>query len=1262
VPRPYQLELLDAAVARNVVAYLDTGSGKTLGVRLPKQPKKVVFCVPTIPLVHQQAEKIRQNTDLIVGEYSRDDNASLSYWDALGWYHEVSQRQVLVITPQIFLNILRHGFMSLREHVSLIIFDECHHATRNHPYTLIMQEYYHSILDPQCRPKVFGMTASPIYQNASTREASVQRLTELQDTLDCSVITVSERSSVESFVSKAIETIVEYDDDLMLPTEYISTSGSKFLKYYLDQLERIRDELKLQSDSAEQCEDLNKNIDQVRQIQFELGSWCAGKLAMRFCKTLTGLSKGAKRQKLSVEWKVSLDCEYLVISPFQSLLFFFLVVAPPTVEEMAKEDVSKKVWVLVDLISQRASARCDAEEFRGMVFVEKRISAVLLFELFTAVAPSFFPAIKCGFITGHGTSSGQHEKMSATNQKRVLDRFRHGFANLLMVTNVAEEGIDIPACRLVIIFDRFRSNTGYVQSRGRARDLLGAEYIIMIRRNDIYAIDVVTQAKVAEVLTRSVASTLTNAIPGEKKLLRGEQDNALVDVLAIDFYSKLRASQAKAIDNVLSEKTGETIKHKEIDDVKLPFGFAFAVVLPNFEPPFNRICGAIRFTRKLAMQSAALEAVRYLHAASALNDHLLPVRRGKAKGKNFSFRNTVRDFLNKSKLSQAEVGKIANAFSAGLVDIDVDESTGKVREYGSVSYGSRFSKSLLAQPVLNSSDSKTTKWFFKLIKIGTGLGGIRLADGDPAALSFSCSLCPSDGDHDVLQDLRDSEILSEMEKSLQQLVIVMPHSNMLYGLRNVNFSLNPLSPLQIDRYPEIKNYVEYAHLHQYDITHQKSPLFDAFHVKPSRNFLRGSRKNDKNDKVHTIVQLVPDSAKVLPFPMELFQIATILPSVMYRVEAFCLIHEVVEEAGSPPVSLDDALAAFTSPSTLDRFNYERLETLGDAVLKFASSLDLFLKKDKAGEGELSLRRGALVSNRNLYKIAVRLGIGSAIFIYPFHPKFWALPGRIVDLTQTRVISEKRLADVVEAWIGAVYLKGGLPFAFDLLCKIGIVSPSWKTYLNHSVQRPGLDVSRPQETEMIEVLERMITYRFIDADLAQQALRHSSANTSQSYERLEFLGDALLDCLLMTHFFKSYPSLPPDRLCDLRQAAVNNESFCRLTVKLGLHKLLVHSSPVLQGQIGAYLLYLSQHDLSKLHPTDTTHEGPKVLGDLFEAVVGAVFIDSGRSITSTWQIFGPLLQGFLDEHVTLDIVEKSVIRQMHEYFQKAGFGPSDIRYE
>ncbi|GMP92062.1 hypothetical protein CsSME_00042451 [Camellia sinensis var. sinensis] len=81
------------------------------------------------------------------------------FWDARRWQREFETKQVLVMTAQILLNILRHSIIKM-EAINLLILDECHHAVKKHPYSLVMSEFYHTT-PTENRPSVFGMTASP---------------------------------------------------------------------------------------------------------------------------------------------------------------------------------------------------------------------------------------------------------------------------------------------------------------------------------------------------------------------------------------------------------------------------------------------------------------------------------------------------------------------------------------------------------------------------------------------------------------------------------------------------------------------------------------------------------------------------------------------------------------------------------------------------------------------------------------------------------------------------------------------------------------------------------------------------------------------------------------------------------------------------------------------------------------------------------------------------------------------------------------------
>ena len=68
------------------------------------------------------------------------------------------------------------------------------------------------------------------------------------------------------------------------------------------------------------------------------------------------------------------------------------------------------------------------------------------------------------------------------------------------------------------------------------------------------------------------------------------------------------------------------------------------------------------------------------------------------------------------------------------------------------------------------------------------------------------------------------------------------------------------------------------------------------------------------------------------------------------------------------------------------------------------------------------------------------------------------------------------------------------------------------------------------------------------------------------QRLEFLGDAVLDYLITVYLYDKYPGMSPGVLTDMRSASVNNDCYARSAVKAGLHKHILHASHKLHKDI------------------------------------------------------------------------------------------------
>ena len=122
------------------------------------RPRLAFFLVHSVALVYQQFAVLECNLNQKVERFAGDMN--VDSWSREIWDKHFEDNMAIVCTADILLNCLFRSHISM-ERISLLIFDEAHHAKRNHAYARIIKEFY---LEQQadCRPRIFGMTASPV--------------------------------------------------------------------------------------------------------------------------------------------------------------------------------------------------------------------------------------------------------------------------------------------------------------------------------------------------------------------------------------------------------------------------------------------------------------------------------------------------------------------------------------------------------------------------------------------------------------------------------------------------------------------------------------------------------------------------------------------------------------------------------------------------------------------------------------------------------------------------------------------------------------------------------------------------------------------------------------------------------------------------------------------------------------------------------------------------------------------------------------------
>ncbi|KAL2344957.1 hypothetical protein Fmac_006242 [Flemingia macrophylla] len=259
------------------------------------------------------------------------------------------------------------------------------------------------------------------------------------------------------------------------------------------------------------------------------------------------------------------------------------------------------------------------------------------------------------------------------------------------------------------------------------------------------------------------------------------------------------------------------------------------------------------------------------------------------------------------------------------------------------------------------------------------------------------------------------------------------------------------------------------------------------------------------------------------------------------------------------------------------------------------------------------------------------------------------------LCRTREMDFKIIADVVEALIGAFISIDDEEGALSFINWIGInVDTNIVPYETHLSVDPGNLVD-------VKLLESLLNnYRFKDPYLLVEALTHSSCKrpeVGRCYERLEFLGDAVLDNLITMHFYKEYSNekLSSEFFTTMRSISVNNECYALSAVKAKLHEHILYDSAV-ENKIAETVKGVENLSLESTFGWELETYFCEVLADVIESIAGAIFVDSGYKKEVVFESIKPLLEPL----VTPETARKHPINELIELCQKEGYKRKEYR--
>ncbi len=503
--RTYQLELSERPLRsfENHIICAPTGSGKTLTAaficyqymrwfeqNVPQKHFKALFIVHMRHLTWQQKNNFQlyfpNKQDVrVIGEQQ-------SFKDALKIDEEMPA--VLMLTAQIFVNALKSNAINIKD-LDMLIFDECHHTGQNHPFNEIMKTYLkqkygqrqHQVgVSGGFLPFIIGLSAS---LGVGRELTALGHLQTLCGNMDCKgvvrvLLNIDElKMHVNSPDEDTIKQVLPRDahdrqfgdllEAIMLEIESqlpeidehpLPSHGSKLYET----------EVKRRLIEAESQRSANRTEIIVYMYLYEYNR------AMILYDDLRVKDGVRHLKEFYVSRYVEEHPDQVPVEEHCRRLFNANLARMKRMGTEEGQHSNHKLGELAHVLHEIFS---DKPESKGIILATMKVAATALVEFLRS--SDLLKALPCRIeplrLVGQGNL--EDDCLTEAQQKEVLNSFRRDDGcNILVATDIAQEGLDMPACSFVIRYNFVSNEIGTVQSKGRAR-ADGSQCFLIVERN-----------------------------------------------------------------------------------------------------------------------------------------------------------------------------------------------------------------------------------------------------------------------------------------------------------------------------------------------------------------------------------------------------------------------------------------------------------------------------------------------------------------------------------------------------------------------------------------------------------------------------------------------------------------------------------------------------------------------------------------------------------------------------------------------------------
>ncbi len=1236
--RDYQRQIFDCAVTRNTICMLGTGLGKTfIAVMVVKEilaqkpgTKAVILC-PTAFLVEQQGAVFRSNAPHHVSTY-HGGRSGIDDWKPDRWQKEWAEKRVFVMTPQVLVNALNHAYITL-DSMSVIVLDECHHVcSGDHP----MRQIMHRVGEMRPVPRVLGLTASPLIsvpkdltegiklleaQMAGSQLVTAHvgdaykppveevfyfkncRSIDLADTL-LRMFPGSKKDSPDAFrrqkVARTIslwfnlcgraarryllaQSNAKWGESLM---EMVSEALRRFGLTGFEQITRPGEDEEVPDDIL--CPKFVKLLEILKARPAGMREQLLVFVEQRDMAYQLSIEI-TKRTGISADWLIGISSALDVNHSSRAMMRRFkkfkageieVLVATAAAEEgidvpgvsaVISYDGVKQVKSYVQM-----RGRCRFSMSRYVIFNQNRAQRIR-YEQAAKVESDLFH-----WISNRPTNLRVNESFLETleEQAALEDTYRESYV-------VASTGASCDQRSCVSLLFRFAHSFSGEESVVVHFDHRGGQYVGILR--------------------------LSNFLPKELRM----------------YISSAHASKRDCKRHLCMLAVKKLHANKWLTDRLLPITTSFILGYEQPSHPTEPISEDM-----LQILAAQLEA-----------------RKQRVKKRSGGIVPMTEEEDEAIARKREEISEAKSVRAAALLPNQEEIvcslwATERPKLYV-VQFG-RFGKfkfvlpvDILAGDVMTIDHPNVGFMNVEVLEVheiapddennGFSAEEMRFSD---ILWNFIDRKHVYEAEHRFPMCCGDKEELAAMLAQHRRLEEEAIDPELFK--RSVAGALDFLWISKTREKPKIYAAQSWSPIKsaKYEFNDpEKAPTFEAYFS--AKYGVNPPRPGDA-DRPMAIVKIVKNSFRARHFPMgvqkstyreelpfycarhfwmlrQFYVALECVPTFvrrarrLYAARRVALMHFSVEEIAAKP-SIIDWFCEAVSPGSagLDGPSLERLEFLGDSVLKMMVTRRLY-EEFPYDEGRLTDLRCVVISNSRLAQVFVVGAMGGSVD-----------PRGIADWCRLRSkieMSLKGAADAMEGLLGAMYMASDCDMerVVRAATKMGLFNRFPSPLKAH---RPSFNYDEDDDSKIpveLQELQANIGYRFKSPLLLLEAMTHTTHGRSivGNYNRLELLGDAVVDIACVGNALRSDKTLTPGGLSDWRYICGSSEALARISKYLGLNRYLQHFSSRLTRELDTY----SAADPA---PSIWIDLAPKIMADVFESLMGAVLVDTRYNYEQTIQ--------------------------------------------